>query len=217
LANADFRKTPVPNGSLFLVYKWNNSTAGTNQCLWGTDRDGGLNRGQVLSWPGLSSVNRGLTLGSTAPNFAIVTGIDTANLLMYNANYSLGVVNGTFVNLNGSLSTSLSTESAASPETSQSGISFGCVDDTGRLPSAVSFSEIIFYNTALTTPQRQQVEGYLAAKWGLGMNLPPTHPYSSVIPILPTQIPGCRLWLDAADPAGTGIQPANGSTITQWV
>ena len=79
------------------------------------------------------------------------------------------------------------------------------------------FGEIILFNTALTTSERQQVEGYLAAKWGLGMNLPTTHPYSSVIPILPTQIPGCRLWLDAADPAGTGIQPANGSTITQWV
>jgi hypothetical protein len=77
--------------------------------------------------------------------------------------------------------------------------------------------EIILFNTALTASERQQVEGYLAAKWGLGMNLPTTHPYSSVVPILPTQIAGCRLWLDAADPAGTGIQPANGSTITQWV
>jgi hypothetical protein len=61
------------------------------------------------------------------------------------------------------------------------------------------FGEIILFNTALTTSQRQQVEGYLAAKWGLGMNLPTTHPYSSVIPVLPTQIPGLQLWLDAAD------------------
>jgi hypothetical protein len=73
------------------------------------------------------------------------------------------------------------------------------------------FGEIILFNTALTTSERQQVEGYLAAKWGLGMNLPTTHPYSSVIPILPTQIPGLQLWLDAAD-ASTIV----GSPVTQW-
>ena len=37
--------------------------------------------------------------------------------------------------------------------------------------------EIILYSTALTNPQRQQVEGYLAWKWGLQVNLPQTHPY----------------------------------------
>jgi hypothetical protein len=74
------------------------------------------------------------------------------------------------------------------------------------------FGEIILFNTALTTPQRQQVEGYLAAKWGLGMNLPTTHPYSSVIPILPTQIPGCQLWLDAADTSTITGTP----TVTEW-
>lgn len=210
-ADADFRKSTVPNGSLFLVYKWNNSTAGTNQCLWGTDRGGGNNRGQVFTFPANTSIQYGLTINFSAPSFAIVSGINNGNLLIYNANYSLGVVNGTFVNVNGSLSTSLATEGAANPQTSQSAISFGCVDDTGRLPSAVSFSEIILFNTALTTSERQQVEGYLAAKWGLGMNLPTTHPYSSVIPILPTQISGLQLWLDAADASTvTGTSPVTG-------
>jgi len=33
----------------------------------------------------------------------------------------------------------------------------------------------------------------------------------------PTLISGCALWLDGADPAGTGVIPANGSTVTTWV
>ena len=73
--------------------------------------------------------------------------------------------------------------------------------------------EMIIFNNTLTDSQRQQVEGYLAAKWGLGMNLPPTHPYSSVIPILPTQIPGCTLWLDAADSTSMTL---SGTSVTSW-
>jgi hypothetical protein len=37
--------------------------------------------------------------------------------------------------------------------------------------------EILFYNSVLSTSQRQQVEGYLAYKWGLQNSLPVTHPY----------------------------------------
>ena len=33
----------------------------------------------------------------------------------------------------------------------------------------------------------------------------------------PTNIAGLQLWLDAADPAGTGIIPANGATLSTWV
>ena len=34
---------------------------------------------------------------------------------------------------------------------------------------------------------------------------------------LPTSIDGCVLWLDGADPAGTGTAPANGTTVSTWV
>jgi hypothetical protein len=39
------------------------------------------------------------------------------------------------------------------------------------------FYEILLYNTSFTATQRQQIEGYLAWKWGLQSNLPATHPY----------------------------------------
>ena len=76
-----------------------------------------------------------------------------------------------------------------------------------------NISEVIVYNTALTTTQRQQIEGYLAWKWGLQASLPQAlaPPFTN-----PTTIPGCILWLDATDPAGTGVQPANGTTLTTW-
>ena len=39
-------------------------------------------------------------------------------------------------------------------------------------------SEILVYNSALTTHARRQVEGYLAWKWGMQSSLPSSHPYS---------------------------------------
>ena len=39
-----------------------------------------------------------------------------------------------------------------------------------------------------------------------------TTPYG----FIPTQISGCVLWLDGADPAGNGVIPANGASITTW-
>jgi hypothetical protein len=38
-------------------------------------------------------------------------------------------------------------------------------------------SEVLLYTTPLTTVQRQQVEGYLAWKWGLVGSLPANHPF----------------------------------------
>jgi hypothetical protein len=40
-------------------------------------------------------------------------------------------------------------------------------------------SEILVYNAALTTAQRQKVEGYLAWKWGMQGSLSSTNPYST--------------------------------------
>ena len=34
---------------------------------------------------------------------------------------------------------------------------------------------------------------------------------------IPTSITGCALWLDGADPAGNGVIPANGATVSTWV
>lgn len=45
-----------------------------------------------------------------------------------------------------------------------------------------SVNEVIFYTTPLITSQRQQIEGYLAWKWGLVGNLPASHPFKNSPP-----------------------------------
>lgn len=90
--------------------------------------------------------------------------------------------------------------------------------------------ELIIYNRALSLSEYQQVEAYLAQKWGYTGLLPATHPgqLSIIVPNVsksyarptlysvnfqPIQVTGCILWLDAADSAATA---AVGSTITSW-
>ena len=102
----------------------------------------------------------------------------------------------------------------------------------GNTVSTASIYEIIVYNQGLSTTQGQQVEAYLAQKWSLTGSLPAGHPgltsvlYRGVVNKLtispyytqfsPKSIPGASLWLDGADPAGTGVVPANGATVSTW-
>ena len=82
------------------------------------------------------------------------------------------------------------------------------------LPAYGLMSEYIQFNRALQNDERQQVEGYLAWKWGLVQNLPVTHPYyyakAPQTAFRPTNFPLCALWLDAAD-RNTVSGP-----VTQW-
>ena len=47
--------------------------------------------------------------------------------------------------------------------------------DWGGVYDSGDYGEILFYNSALSTTQRQQVESYLAQKWGLTSSLPAGH------------------------------------------
>jgi len=95
------------------------------------------------------------------------------------------------------------------------------------------YCEIVWYNTNLTTIQIQEVEGYLAWKWGIQANLPTNHPYKVGPPYSaiftapsrslgiaatwnPTLITGCQVWLDAADVNGNGTNPLNGASVSTW-
>lgn len=84
-----------------------------------------------------------------------------------------------------------------------------------------SYYEIVYFNTALTTAQRQQVEGYLAWKWGLQANLPTGHsfrPNPTAMRIFqPNDIAGLQLWFDGLDPNGNGTVPANNAALSTWV
>jgi uncharacterized repeat protein (TIGR01451 family) len=47
---------------------------------------------------------------------------------------------------------------------------------------AGTIGEMIVYSAALSTAERQFVEGYLACKWGIQSQLPTSHPYYAVCP-----------------------------------
>ena len=66
-------------------------------------------------------------------------------------------------------------------------------------------AEILLYSNILPPRSRQSVEAYLTWKWGLGT------PASFV----PTSIPGCRVWLDAAD-ISSGTTFSDGANIAVW-
>lgn len=93
--------------------------------------------------------------------------------------------------------------------------------EEGSLNYGGYVGELIVYNAALTVVQRQQVEGYLVQKWGLKTPLIATHPFKRS-PLYtrifqPTDIDGCRLWLDGLDPNGTSTLPSNGAAVTAWI
>jgi hypothetical protein len=96
--------------------------------------------------------------------------------------------------------------------------------------------EIIMYNGEITATQRQQVESYLAQKWGLTASLPGDHlnatqPAGAITltaltnfrilsrlraaQFLPTSIAGLQMWMDAAD-SSTNSMTLSGSTVTVW-
>jgi hypothetical protein len=92
------------------------------------------------------------------------------------------------------------------------------VNPTGEIIRNGGFvSEVIIYNTALNTNQRQDVEAYLSRKWGISVTTP-VHPYyayppSSAVPFIPLSVSNCYVWLDAADISSIRT---SGSTVIQW-
>jgi streptogramin lyase len=55
--------------------------------------------------------------------------------------------------------------------------------DWSGVYQSADYGEIIFYSRALSTSERQNIEGYLTWKWGLQSSLPVTHPYYSAPPL----------------------------------
>ena len=110
------------------------------------------------------------------------------------------------ISVNGAtpITSSTSTSAAFSTTTYGLGVQSG---PTGEQVLVGYICELIVFDTFLTTSQRQQVEGYLAHKWGLT---------AYYLPRTPLTIPGCTIWLDGEDPAGTGTPPSAG-TLATWV
>jgi hypothetical protein len=109
--------------------------------------------------------------------------------------------------------------------TSQIGTTYstGSIGAYGQTASSSPFTgyifEVIIFNYALSTAQRQSIEGYLNKKWAIYTtknSIITTNPYYSIQPysqsFSPLYIDGLQLWMDAADSTTiTGSSP-----VTQW-
>jgi hypothetical protein len=96
----------------------------------------------------------------------------------------------------------------------------GAYADTGGTTPRAGYyfkgdmGEVLVYNRALSTQDRQTVEGYLAWKWGLQNNLPTTHPYYNINPSAVTTYnvvtDSLILYLD---PGNTSSYPGSGTAF----
>jgi hypothetical protein len=218
------------SGSLFLVYG-DQQTGGGNSsgynALWGTAGPGERFY-QTLQAP----TNSYAINGAFSPSGTVSAALATTNTLLYNMNYTYNSTTGD-LRINGTtLSSSYQGTPVPSGALTLSGTGWGVVANV-RLYEVISYKGA----TLLTTPQIQQIEGYLAQKWGLTANLPPGHPgltqtiytsnYNAKNPgiatapqsimtynpyFAPITFTGCQLWLDGADTSTvTGT-----TTVTQW-
>lgn len=88
--------------------------------------------------------------------------------------------------------------------------SIGTSDNPNSVFQSSNFHlcELIATSNALSTSDREDVEGYLAWKWNISASLPSTHPYAYFPPsgeqvistVTPTSISGLVSWLDMSDP-----------------
>ena len=110
--------------------------------------------------------------GSPAP---VVTGNEW---FIFSIGYTAGTTTITNYSVNGSART-------ANAVIAQTGTNTGAYFING-LPSGIydysQVGEIIHYNTSLTAHERQEVEGYLAWKWGLASLLPSDHAFKKFSP-----------------------------------
>jgi hypothetical protein len=157
------------SGSLFFVYG-DQQTGGGNSsgynALWGTAGPGERFY-QSLQAP----TNAYATNGPFSPSGTVSAALATTNTLLYNMNYTYNSSTGD-LRINGTtLSSSYQGTPVPSGALTLSGTGWGVVANV-RLYEVISYKGA----TLLTTPQIQQIEGYLAQKWGLTANLPPGHP-----------------------------------------
>jgi len=221
--------TSTGTGSIFMIY--GDQQTGSNggySGLFGTANPSERFYQCLLRPDGNAySVNAPFSPGATITNV-----MNTTSTLLYNMNYIYNSSTGT-LRLNGTnYASSFGGTPVPSGALTLSSTGWGDVANV-RLYEVITFTGA----TALTVPQQQQIEGYLAWKWGLQGNLPSNHPYKSAAPVgsgptfntsqittipltiqkyrafIPTLISGCQLWMDAAD---SSTITRSGANITQW-
>ena len=96
--------------------------------------------------------------------------------MAYNRTYTIGfIANGTSLYMSFMGTSNTTTMSAALSTNPSSALTIA--DSRNANLTDAKIQEIIIYPSAISTTAFQQVEGYLAWKWGLTASLPSSHPY----------------------------------------
>jgi hypothetical protein len=106
--------------------------------------------------------------GSPSPNVLIP--VNTPSIIIASISASNWIVS-----VNGTQNT-LALTQATSPNNTQ-GLNIGCWNPGNADSIIFDCGEVLAYTSFLSSQQIQDVEGYLATKWGLQSSLPPSHPY----------------------------------------
>ena len=117
-------------------------------------------------------------LDSYNPSLGIAYGAASANTWYVQvdfADFSVPSGSGTLNGVSGGTLT-LTSGNTASASTA---VFLGGLLGTGY---NVDVAESVYVNAAISTADRERLEGYLAHKWGLTANLPSSHPYKSSAP-----------------------------------
>ena len=113
------------------------------------------------------------------PPLGISYGAATANTWYIQADFADFSVPSASGALNGVLSGS-HTVTSGNTTTNATTVSLGGIQS--GVAYDVDIAESIYVNSAITTAEREKLEGYFAHKWGLTGNLPVSHPYKNAAP-----------------------------------
>ena len=197
-----------------LVIRWVSGSGG----FMGTDTPGNYGRALAVSSPNTQlllysqfyTTTVALTAGQPCILFGYFNGTSDFTVILNGVKTLFSVAQGT-------------------GNTNTNGFNIGLFNPTNGGSHSFDMGEGIVYNSILSDTQRQQVEGYLAWKWGLTNQLPSTHPnyttpyvpfpFPTAVPVAttktwsPLKISGVQVWLDGAD---INSMTLSGLNVTQW-
>ena len=171
--SANFPLTGNATFSVFYVYR---KTTATNGTLfgWGTTS-------AALGAFGFYDDNTfaGFAYAGANTYFVSVPSNNVWNLMSYTK--AAGAINTTSTSFLNGTDNTVAGSSTSTPNILSNLFALGRWADFSAAFIG-NIAEMIITSTTATTAERQQVEGYLAWKWGLVANLPSTHPYKNSPP-----------------------------------
>ena len=227
----------LPGNSTYTFFTGTSISGTLNQAIFivTTTISGITQYSRLLSFGGAGDYNSlgNMVVGWNSPGGVLIerNGIflPSTNALVYSTPFiTSSVISGTSVlgYING---TNTLTGTTTSTNFTHSQYEIGSYTASGGYTWYGYVGEVIIYNSSISDTQRQQIEGYLAQKWGLTGSLISGHPGLDKIihrnikttftkkqyftAFSPRQIAGCTHWFDATD--SSTITLSSGS-LTQW-